>query len=226
MTTAFTGQVYERALERDARFITAYDRHRPTPRRHPMHRLRRRPSPALVISCLALLVALSGTGYAALKLPANSVGNLQLRNNSVNSDKVRNHSLLRADFAAGQIPIGPPGPAGLAGDPGPQGPPGPKGDPGAPGTGGATAWAAVGTDGNVIHSHALNTVTQTGTGKYEVNFSPDVSNCALIATPGAGSNRRLGYASVGFVRGGTVVVETWNTGGSNDSGPFTVAAFC
>ena len=35
-----------------------------------MRRFRlQRPSPALVVACLALLVALSGTGYAAVVLP-------------------------------------------------------------------------------------------------------------------------------------------------------------
>ena len=32
------------------------------------------PSPALAVALLALFVALGGTGYAALKLPNNSVG--------------------------------------------------------------------------------------------------------------------------------------------------------
>ena len=48
-----------------------------------MGRLRRRPSPALVVACLALAVALGGTGYAAMVLPANSVGTKQLRNGAV-----------------------------------------------------------------------------------------------------------------------------------------------
>ena len=73
-----------------------------------------RPSPSMVIACLALLVALSGVGVAATKLavPRNSVGTLQLRTNAVISSKVKNGSLLRADFKSGQIPAGPAGPAG------------------------------------------------------------------------------------------------------------------
>ena len=94
-------------------------------------RLRRlRPSPAMVVACLALLVALAGTSVAAVQVvvPRNSIGALQLKSasvgalelkaNSVNSSKVLNDSLLKADFKAGQIPAGPrglPGPAGPAG---------------------------------------------------------------------------------------------------------------
>jgi hypothetical protein len=65
-----------------------------------------RPSPALVIACLALVVALSGTSYAdVLNVPSNSVGTRQLRANAVVSSKVKNRSLLAIDFAAGQLGI-------------------------------------------------------------------------------------------------------------------------
>jgi hypothetical protein len=68
------------------------------------------PSPALVVASLALFVALAGVGWAAVVLPANSVGSAQ----------VKNGSLLAADLA-------PAARRALAGRVGPQGP---KGDPG------------------------------------------------------------------------------------------------
>ena len=88
----------------------------------------RRPSPAMVVACVALLVALGGTSVAAVsQLARNSVGPAQLqfgavtnpkiRSNAVTSAKVRNRSLLRADFAPGQLPAGPTGPQGPAGPP-------------------------------------------------------------------------------------------------------------
>jgi|tagenome__1003787_1003787.scaffolds.fasta_scaffold20324970_2 hypothetical protein len=57
------------------------------------------------VGYVALFVALSGGAYAATALPANSVGTAQ----------VKNHSLLGADFKAGQIPAGKRGAAGPAG---------------------------------------------------------------------------------------------------------------
>lgn len=51
------------------------------------------PSPAMVVACLALLVALGGTSYAAIKLPRNSVGNIQLKRSAVTGVKVKNNSL-------------------------------------------------------------------------------------------------------------------------------------
>jgi hypothetical protein len=98
----------------------------------------RKPSPAMIVACLALLVALSGTGMAAAtQLGRSSVGTLQLkdsavtnakiRNNAVNSAKVAARSLLRSDFAPGQLPAGPVGPQGPAGPAGPAGAAGPAG---------------------------------------------------------------------------------------------------
>jgi hypothetical protein len=93
----------------------------------------RRPSPALVVACLALLVALGGTGYATvLNVPRNSVGTPELKRNAVKAAKIApnavrtahvlNGSLLAVDFKAGQIPQGAKGERGDKGD---------KGDPGA-----------------------------------------------------------------------------------------------
>jgi hypothetical protein len=104
--------------------------------------LRLGPSPAMVVACLALAVALGGTSVAAVsQLGRNSVGPRQLQsgavtnpkiaNNAVTSAKVRNRSLLRADFAPGQLPAGPTGPQGPAGPAGPAGAAGPAGTIGA-----------------------------------------------------------------------------------------------
>jgi hypothetical protein len=89
--------------------------------------LRFRPSPAMVIACTALLFSLGGVGYAAVVLPANSVGTKQLKKNAVVAAKVKDGSLLRRDFKSGQIPAGPRGVAGATGATGPQGPAGPAG---------------------------------------------------------------------------------------------------
>jgi hypothetical protein len=54
-----------------------------------MERRLRAPSPALVISLIALFVALGGTTYAATNLPENSVGTEQLRKSAVTSVKIK-----------------------------------------------------------------------------------------------------------------------------------------
>ena len=89
----------------------------------------RRPSPPMVVALVALLAALAGTSYAAVQLPANSVGTKQLKKNAVTGKKVKNRSLKAIDFAAGQLPKGPKGDQGPQGVQGPRGVQGPKGDP-------------------------------------------------------------------------------------------------
>jgi hypothetical protein len=76
----------------------------------------KKPSPALIISCLALFVAMGGTGYAATQLGSRSVQLSQ-----------RHHTKAKRGKRG---PRGPRGPQGLQG---PQGAPGTPGTPGTPG---------------------------------------------------------------------------------------------
>jgi len=55
--------------------------------------VRRLPSPAMVVACIALAVALGGTSYAAIKLPRNSVGTSQLQKNAVVATKLSTRSV-------------------------------------------------------------------------------------------------------------------------------------
>jgi hypothetical protein len=97
-----------------------------------MRQLRSHVTSAHVIAMLALFVAMGGTGYAALKLPKNSVGSKQIKKNavtgkkikknSVTSVKVKDGSLTAIDFGAGQLPKGDKGDKGGKGDTGPAGP--------------------------------------------------------------------------------------------------------
>jgi hypothetical protein len=80
-----------------------------------------------VIATMALFIALGGGAYAATKISKNSVGTAQLKANAVISSKVKNRSLLAADFKAGQLPQGPKGDQGIQGEKGLKGD---KGDAG------------------------------------------------------------------------------------------------
>jgi hypothetical protein len=95
-----------------------------------------RPSPAMIVACLGLAIALGGTSYATvLNVPRNSVGTVNLKNGAVTtakmrssavttgklrtgavtSSKVRNGTLLLVDFKPGQIEGGAPGAPGTPG---------------------------------------------------------------------------------------------------------------
>lgn len=158
----------------------------------------------MVVACLALLVALGGTSVAAVnQLARNSVGTPQLRNgavtnpkirngavtspkirnNSINSSKVANRSLLRVDFAPGQLPAGPTGPQG------PAGPAGPAGAAGAAGVIGAITVRTQSTSipGGIAHNAIPNTarVTSLCSGNERAisggtSWSDDDANLALF----------------------------------------------
>ena len=104
-----------------------------------------RPSPAMIVASVALLVALGGTSYAASQLSGADIrdGSLtgadvrsrsltehDLKSGTLTGAAVRDGSLLAKDFRAGQLPAGPRGETGDAGPAGASGPQGPKGDTG------------------------------------------------------------------------------------------------
>jgi hypothetical protein len=98
---------------------------------------------ANAIAYAALFVALGGTSYAAVKLPAGSVGTKELRRDAVTKTRIHrdavtslrvlDHTLKAVDFAPGQLKAGPKGD---------QGPTGAKGDTGARGDVGPTLGVA------------------------------------------------------------------------------------
>ena len=84
--------------------------------------MRRHITPSLIISVMALFVALGGASYAAIKIPKNSGGNTQLRKDAVTSTQVKDRSLLATDFRTGQLPRGATGATGATGTAGAAGP--------------------------------------------------------------------------------------------------------
>jgi hypothetical protein len=199
--------------------------------------LRHRPSPAIVIACVALLLALGGVSYAATALPRNSVGTAQLKNNSVTSGKVKNHSLLRADFKSGQIPAGPAGPVGPAGPAGTAGARGPTGPAGAPGTA-TIKWALVKADATIIAQSGGITLTSHSTGNYILDFGGAINSKLILASAGqaGGDTGARGPVSAGLCGGTTegsvcssgndtshVRVQTFNAGDVGGDRAFYVA---
>lgn len=153
----------------------------------------RRPSPAIVVASIALLVALGGTSIAAVnQLAANSVGTSQLKNNAVTTPKIKNNAVASAKIAgnavnSGKIANGTIQPADLssaaktsgpAGAQGAQGPTGPTGPAGSPGNNSLVAFANVnGTGASPSirsfggHGTTGASVAACGTGCFDVTFT-------------------------------------------------------
>jgi len=93
------------------------------------------------VALTALFVALGGTSYAAVKLPAGSVGSRELKKEAVTLPKVAPAARRALQGDAGPKgdagPAGATGPAGSPGDSGPAGPGGPQGPAGDRGPAGA-----------------------------------------------------------------------------------------
>lgn len=155
---------------------------RMSPRHGPLT-AHRRPSAAMIVSLIALFVALGGSAYAALRLPAGSVGSKQLkngavseaklkngavtarklRNNSVTAATVKDHSLLAKDFKPGQLPKG---------DRGLQGPPGPS-----------DALVFVSGTGQVTVGVGAGSYIVTGEARYVSSSASDYSAQCTLGSP-------------------------------------------
>src|SRR5438876_373285 len=181
-----------------------------------------RPSPAMVIACLALLLALGGTGYAAIKLPRNSVTTVQ----------VKDFSLLARDFRRGQIPAGPVGPAGPAGPAGPQGPAGSSSSV-------ALKWALVRADGGIAaQSGGITLAAKPSAGTYILSFGSVVTGKPILSSGAyaADAGDQRGATTAGPCGGGsegrtcptsdntsTVFAQTRNNDGIPSDHAFYVA---
>lgn len=169
-------------------------------------KLKRLPSPALIVACVALLVALGGVSYAAGVLPANSVGTKQIKKRAVTLQKIS--PAARAVLKGQKGDPGPVGPAGPKGDPGPQGP---QGDPG---------QAAAGA--SLLRAHlALN----SGDPETKLLSIPGVGDFMVTCSNAADSitTKYVNESGVRMVRvhGHRLVNATAMTGGDLDPGDST-----
>jgi hypothetical protein len=88
------------------------------------------------MATIAVFISLGGSSYAVLRItsknvPPNALTGADIR--GLTTRDIRDRSLLRRDFRAGQLPqatTGPRGPKGDKGETGPKGEPGQQGEPG------------------------------------------------------------------------------------------------
>lgn len=171
-----------------------------------------RSSTAVLISLLALFVALGGTGYAALMITGRNVKDDSLtgrdiKDRSLTGKDIRNDSLggekleelASDDFEGGALPPGPRGPEG------PQGPPGPGG-----------------ADGSVVDLapeavHPVSLVAHPGGPLAFEEVCPQIEATFCFNYDGAGNltgswtNKGAGYQAVGFWKDATGLVHLQGT---------------
>jgi len=190
--------------------------------------LKRLPSPALIVACLALVVALGGVSYAAGVLPANSVGPKQIKKRAVGLRKISPAARSALKGQKGDKgdsgPAGPAGPKGEAGAPGPQGEKGEPGIAGKPGPSGganaivrrATFVVPARTEAGTPRFNGGVSLCQpgeraTGGGGSPGGLGPDLDVVESVPTDGAGNGADSGEASRGWLviaKNGTITPST------------------
>jgi hypothetical protein len=150
-----------------------------------MHRgfSRRRPSPATVISLIALFVALSGSAYAALS--KNSVRSKQVKNGSlVSKDLKDGKGVTGADVAAGSLTGDDIDESALGTVPVANHATSADQLGGVPaGSYSPTQWAFIDADGTVVRQSGGISEVNGGNASFYVSFGSDVSDAAVQVTP-------------------------------------------
>lgn len=154
------------------------------------------PSPALILSLVALTVAIGGTAWAAKKITAKN-----LANNAVTTKKVKNSAITEAKLADGAVTTGK-----LA-------------------NGAATAaktgmrWALLEGDGTILaQSGGISLASMAVTGDYHLNFGSTQSGKSIQVTPVyRDADPGTGVGAVAALCGGPPAGATCNPPGTNNT---------
>jgi hypothetical protein len=158
------------------------------------------PSPALVVSMVALVVAMGGAGYAAVALPKNSVGTKQLKKGAVATKKIKNGAVTDPKIAKNTI------------------------------TGDRINLGTLGTVPNAGHANSATSANSaqpvafahvSSTGGLDTGNSKNVSSASLNMT----TTSLYCLSGIPFTpKGGQATVDG-ATGGAQDAAQFTLGTF-
>ena len=178
-----------------------------------------RPSPAMIVACVALTVALGGGSYAATNTTTLSKAGVKAAKSNAQAAGPRGPRGFRGPRGLRGLP----GPKGAPGAPGPAGPAGPAGAAGASAT---ALWAMIDSNGTLIRNKGVTSAQKLGTGQYQVIFNQAVTNCTSLATLYGSSGEVASTPDILGVVAGRVNVNTFNSAGTATDRVFQVAVFC
>jgi hypothetical protein len=183
-----------------------------------MNRLRT-PSPALVIACLALFVALGGVAYAAATIGSSDIIDGSIRNRDFKDGTLRGNEAKRNGFGGGAIKettldasqLGKVANAGVAD--------------------GLSRHAVVTATGTLSRGRGATSVTRSGEGQYQVVMGADVKACTYFATlgdpaDGAPPAGEIAVSSLAGNANGVLVVTRDSAGAATVDRPFHLIVSC
>jgi hypothetical protein len=130
-------------------------------------RLKRLPSPSLIIACVALFVALGGTSYALAtgSITSREIQDGTIRNPDFKDGTLRGQEFKRDSLGGGAIKESTLGTV-----------------PSATTAVGLTLQVVVAADGTRSNDRGVVSTTKTATGRFQVVFDRDVRGCVVAAT--------------------------------------------
>jgi hypothetical protein len=152
----------------------------------------------LALAGLALFFAIGGPSFAsdAISHAARLITGKQIKDSSITTKDVKNGTLLKADFKAGQLPSGAQGPKGDTGTSGQDGAPGQNGADGAPGAPGtAKGYAVVQANGTLVDARSSGVVSvdnyATGVYCFDLSFAPKLAVASAFTNNNATATTAL-----------------------------------
>jgi hypothetical protein len=151
----------------------------------------RKPSPAMVVGCIALMLSTTSTATAAKKLLTGkeildrTITRLDVAKNTLTGENLKPGTLQAKHFKGG-LPQGPQGPQGVQGPQGPQGEQGPQGPAGT-----ANVFARINANGTIDtdRSKGITSLVRPSDGVYCLDLAgPAVSVIATVDLVSGGSD--------------------------------------
>lgn len=177
-----------------------------------MKRFIRRPSPAMVVACIALFMAMGGVSYG---LATGSINSREIKNNTIRGKDIRNRTIASRDVKRDGL-------GGLTINEGRLGT--------VPSAESISHTAVVTAGGTFRRGRGVSSAARTGAGRYQVIFNRDVRGCVYVATVGDSSAAAPGNgtAAVGSLATNVagVAVRTFNEQGAPANRAFHLIVSC
>jgi hypothetical protein len=159
------------------------------------------PSPALVIACIALFVALGGSAYAAVVITGKNVKNYSLTGKDVKKNGLGGVTVKESRLAT------------------------------VPSAESLSHSAVVGSLGQLVRGKGVVAAVRTSVGRYQVTFNRNIQPCVTVASigdPSAAGPPSGQISTTGLATNGNIIQV--RTGAANDGGvadrPFQLIVSC